>query len=563
MNRDPSLAFGSDGPSGDPGDRRSSAADLRQPATGAVGSPVPAGEWPRRSWLAVAGAAVIGVMVPWPGRRAAATDASEAVVHLTLPLVSAPDLWPQDDLLTGFKGFGWQSFAVTHPGGVAVALGGFGDNAPMVPDDAECRLRITNSIDVRARYRIGVRAPCGGEIGEFDMRFAGLYQVQEIPLAPALARRVLTEGVELFMLEGPAPTFFFAPSPDAVPSQDRVQLPHVLVARKGREMEQFERRLRGLVMLQGFGWQSGCVSEGLMDLAEVRGDGSLFEALDRYQDMYFTDQGVFFESPRSRPMRNQVGGVEEPLPWATLARRKPDHPALGLCADFLPRSTDSTLALAEDRQLSTEANYTAAYPAAVLSRVLGRADLAELALRQLDHRRQSNVHGDRILQLGNRSGEGRLPNWCRGVCWYYLGIVRTLLALDSPQASAAWKPEIERVTAFLIEHQRADGLWGNFIHEPGSVTDTSGSAGLAAAIARACLAGWLGEDALAAARRTKQGLVTKLTPDGLLAGAAQSHKGGDGLQRGDYRVLYQMGMGLMAQLMAALEAVEYGGRRLG
>jgi hypothetical protein len=41
-------------------------------------------------------------------------------------------------------------------------------------------------------------------------------------------------------------------------------------------------------------------------------------------------------------------------------------------------------------------------------------------------------------------------------------------------------------------------------------------------------------------------------PDGFLGGVAQANKGGERLQRGDYRVIYQMGMGLMAQLIAAL-----------
>ena len=34
---------------------------------------------------------------------------------------------------------------------------------------------------------------------------------------------------------------------------------------------------------------------------------------------------------------------------------------------------------------------------------------------------------------------------------------------------------------------------------------------------------------------------------------SQSNKGGEGLQRGDYRSICQMGMGLMAQLIAALD----------
>ncbi|HID22692.1 MAG TPA: hypothetical protein EYP14_09870 [Planctomycetaceae bacterium] len=43
-----------------------------------------------------------------------------------------------------------------------------------------------------------------------------------------------------------------------------------------------------------------------------------------------------------------------------------------------------------------------------------------------------------------------------------------------------------------------------------------------------------------------------LTSDGLLGGASQSNKGGESLQRSDYRRVYQMAMGLQAQLIAAL-----------
>lgn len=45
----------------------------------------------------------------------------------------------------------------------------------------------------------------------------------------------------------------------------------------------------------------------------------------------------------------------------------------------------------------------------------------------------------------------------------------------------------------------------------------------------------------------------ELTPHGFLGGVAQANKGGEELQRGSYRVIYQMGMGLLAQLIASLE----------
>jgi hypothetical protein len=49
-------------------------------------------------------------------------------------------------------------------------------------------------------------------------------------------------------------------------------------------------------------------------------------------------------------------------------------------------------------------------------------------------------------------------------------------------------------------------------------------------------------------------LKGSLTADGFLAGVSPSNKGGAAIQRSDYRVIYQMGMGLMAQLLAALES---------
>ena len=59
------------------------------------------------------------------------------------------------------------------------------------------------------------------------------------------------------------------------------------------------------------------------------------------------------------------------------------------------------------------------------------------------------------------------------------------------------------------------------------------------------------EEYLKAAQKTFQGLKNHLTPDGFLTGVAQSNRGGQSLQQSDYRVISQMGMGLMAQLAAA------------
>ncbi len=479
---------------------------------------------------------------------ASAADAS--VRHLPLSVKDALDLPPPEGLATGFARFGWRTVAV---GSDPVRLLGTTADAAVIPDNADCRLRLTTALDVRDDHAFEVSTPDGATLGTLVVRFAGLFQVQEMRLTPSQALAVARDGVMLRMVKGSRPVWFFAPSPESNPAPDPVQLPHLLVAAPDTDRAaEFEQRARGLVMLQGFGWQSGCVSEGLLDLAEKRNDETLPAAVDRYLGMYFTEKGVEFQSPRSSPIKDRVGGIEEPLPWATLARRQPDHPAIEIARKFLTSDSVTRNDISRNTALTTEGCYTAAYPTAVLSRVLNQPEMATIALRQLEARRLACVHDGHIYQRGSMGGDKRLQNWCRGVCWYYNGLVRTLHALDDNNAVKAWLPEVRRVAAFLIEHQRDDGLWGNFIHDPQSVTDTSGSAGLAAALARAHADGWLKDEAHQAARRALAGLQNHLTPDGLLAGAAQSNKGGDALQQGDYRTLYQMGMGLKLQLMAAL-----------
>jgi len=82
--------------------------------------------------------------------------------------------------------------------------------------------------------------------------------------------------------------------------------------------------------------------------------------------------------------------------------------------------------------------------------------------------------------------------------------------------------------------------------------DTSGSVGIAAAIASGVNEGFLPSSKRDVPQKPWEGLVSYLTPDGYLSGVAQDNRGGIELQAGNYRVIAQMGMGLMAQLYAAL-----------
>ena len=86
--------------------------------------------------------------------------------------------------------------------------------------------------------------------------------------------------------------------------------------------------------------------------------------------------------------------------------------------------------------------------------------------------------------------------------------------------------------------------------------DSSGSAGIAAALALGAKYGMLPAEARLSAQSTLNALLDHLTDDGFLTGVAQSNRDGERLQRDDYRVIFQMGMGLMGQLMAALESFD-------
>ena len=81
---------------------------------------------------------------------------------------------------------------------------------------------------------------------------------------------------------------------------------------------------------------------------------------------------------------------------------------------------------------------------------------------------------------------------------------------------AAQEAEVRTTAKFVRSLQRADGLWSCFLDVAATAPDTSGSAGIAAALARGARAGWLDEADHAVAARTWSALLGHLTPDGLL-----------------------------------------------
>lgn len=424
--------------------------------------------------------------------------------------------------------FGWTALPLRPE--VTVRFGGAG-----------ARLRLTNALDSREIRRVEVRsARSGAALGVFDLRYAYALQLFEIPLDGDAARLAAREGVTLRQTEGSQPAWIFT---DRAPAPLR---PHLLGRVARDPMEEFRTRLRGPEAVQPFGWMDGCVLDALADAGDQA-------ALRRHLDLFFPPGGhLVYEDPRSRPADDTACSIEDTLPFAHIARLRPTHPSIDAAVAYWQAHRDAEGCVVNGDLTSTEGTYTVAYPMAVIARARHDRALEDLAVRQLDVRRRRLARPDAV-NLRYLPGRGHtLRNWSRGIAWYLMGLERTLEVLRDRDDLAPLRDEFRRAATWAAGLQTESGLWSCFAGEPETGAETSGSAGIAAALARGAAAGLLPESMRDPARRALAGLRPHLTPDGFLGGTAQSNRGGEELQRGGYRVITQMGMGLMGQLAAAL-----------
>lgn len=419
-------------------------------------------------------------------------------------------------------------------------------------------IRMTIAIDIREEVKVEARLPHTREmIGVFDIRYAYPLQIFEIPVSANDVSAVLDHGVELNMIQGNAPIWFFVRT-ESDGSADTL-LPHLLLPQGSIGTGCFFRQLASVSSVQPFGWMEGCVLDALYDLDEAFPGGSWRNALIRHLHLFMTeDGGLIYENPRSVPFDNTIYGVEGGLPFAVIAKLWPDHPLVHTMIRFCLSARRSDERIAGDA-ITAEGAYTIAYPLAVIAQAKGRRDLAELSVRQLLLRKQLLATERGLSQLFG-AGRETFHNWARGYAWYMLGLVRTIIALRS--GGSAGMPSTERleeeclrISRLAMSYQQRDGLWHCFVDDPHTGVDTSGTAGIAAALALGANCRILPQEAFDAAKRTYAGLQPYLTPDGLLTCVAQSNRNGESLQKNGYRVLSQMAMGLMGQLAAAVGRV--------
>lgn len=493
----------------------------------------------RRTFLAQSSALMATAFCASHPHRLSAAEKRPAR-HLPAHVVSAPEL----PLPTGKRAsFGWKIAAITD---TPLVLRWADDVAGEPPGE----LRITVGLDVRDEKRIEATLPGTRHvIGTFDVRFASLFQPYSIALSPADAAAVLRAGVALRVTRG-TPLHVLVSGAD-LPAELQ---PHLLVPGTTTPREEFYSRLGSLASIQPWSWNEGCVLDGLMDLGALPGRAAFRATAERHLAQFVRDGALVYESPVSAVSDGKVYGIEGTLPFATLAQIDPRHPLLELAVQFWLAHHDGEGVILDGRQTTSEGAYTVGYPLALIGRARRDDTLQRLALTQLRLRRERLFDGQTFWRTRDAEGTKGNRNWARGIAWQLLGEARTLRVLRLHPAAPALFAGFRDLAVWIQRAQRPDGLWSVFVDEPQLPPDTAGSAGIAAALAIGVEQGRLPLSARTAAARCLAGLDAHLTRDGFLGGVSQSNKGGEELQRGGYRVIYQMAMGLMAQLIAALES---------
>ncbi len=422
------------------------------------------------------------------------------------------------------------------------------------PSCKTLRLRLTTALDSREEKQVEVIIPDTDIVlGNLDCKYAPVLQITELAIEKKHLALVQKNGLELKLIKGSKPTYFFSDS-NAVKDGSGVLFPHILTENKKNKKPQtaFLDQLMSLGSLQPFDWMEGCVLDGLWQIYTLKNEPKALDTIKAHLNLFLDAQGnLIQEDPKSNIADNTITGIESTLTYAVVARLYPEHPVLKKVEKFWEEHRNDLGAIV-DYSITAEGAYTIAYPMAVLAKAWERDDLAKMALQQLRIRKKLVDEGNNYLRYYPDKQNRTYKNWARGLTWYMLGIVRTIALLKDEEDVDDLIEELNRVTRFVLLHQKENGLWNCFIDNPNTIADTSGSAGISAAIAAGIHEGFLTEIPKKSIERTWQGLLPFLTPDGLLSGVAQSNRAGEELQRSNYRVISQMGMGLMGQLYAYL-----------
>ncbi len=501
----------------------------------------------RRTFLESAVSAAIGLpavaKAPW--RRKPGFDR-----HVARVKYDETKPFPSDKR----RPFGWPSFCVNS--GVNQGQQAYLAFPSLNEAGTNLLFRITAGIDFREEKELTLlTGKTEEEIAGMPMRYAHPFQPFQVKIEEQWITRIKKQGIKLKLTKGETDAWFLLPGKNLTDGQGLQ--PQLLSNSEPGSEKDFLHTLFSLNAVSPFGWMGGCVHDGLLALG-ANGSGPALKTLESHLRYFINDKtGVQFEDPHTRPLDGTFNSLEDFLPFSAIVKVLPNHISVDRVLDFCAKARDERGLIAA-REITTEGCYTLAYPLACIAAARNDQPLADLAAKQLLHRMQFLRTEGAIFQRATRDGEKGYRNWGRGVAWYLLGMIKTLRVLKRGNLiSEPLRNELQqaclaacRMTALL---QNEDGLWYAYIDQPATKTDASASAGIAAGLAWCYHEKIVDKSYYDRSRKAYQALLPLLTPDGFLTNITQINRGGEALQQNGYRVISQFGMGLLAQLKAALE----------
>jgi rhamnogalacturonyl hydrolase YesR len=415
------------------------------------------------------------------------------------------------------------------------------------------RLRITSATDVREALVLEVKTTVSNtKIADWDLQFAAYMQPFDLEIPKEILKTVLSEGIILRLKKGTKPFWIF--TENSSKSAPNAYLPHLLVYEKvDKDTESSDRwkdRLLSLESVQTFGWQQGIIWDGLFEMS--KNSAKAKKVLAHQMELYFGNEKLVYAKYNNEKEVDKINGVESILPFAILAQTNPTHPSIKTAIEFCQAHANSEGIIADgkgnNRLVKTEECYTVSYPLAVLAKTLNRPDLADLAIKTLQSRIDLLENTNSIYQRGAENGELFFENWSRGVAWYLLGLVKTIVYLPESNEREALKNSFQKSVEKIVKYQQTNGLWYNIYHQPETGFETSGTAGIAAAINYGIENDLLNISYQKVVRNAKKGLILYFTPDGFLTGTSQVNKaeGGSQLQMNGFRIISPYTLGLLA-----------------
>lgn len=415
-------------------------------------------------------------------------------------------------------------------------------------------LRLQVAIDTRAMDEVEVLlAKSNRKIGHLSIWYPTGLQIFET-LLDCDVKTLQEEGIRLRIANGDKPIYFLSTSP--------TNGSHFLAVHRIAIKPDWHQILCSERSLQPFSWLEGCVLDGLHELYVRKNDVLAYRTLNTHLDRYLVDdENLIYVDLWARPSDNVFNNLETGNNFAQIARYRPKHPSINLFLEFCKKRFDSTGKFLPDH-LTQEGVYTLAYPLAVLGNQLKDHQLLKMSLTETEERVEHLLKNGSIYRMGSRTkGVNELDrNWTRGVVWFLLGLARTLEQLvEGPlkkEVRVSRLIEVFKESATLVlRYQQPDHSWKSFLDLNETFYETSGTAGLAAAMAIGHRMGWLPEFDQKRLALVNERLQKSMTPDGFLKHTTQHNAGSYKLmQMGEYRVISQYTLGFVGIINAHIDA---------